>query len=145
MKFLNLMQNKSKFKEYIETALRNKGAKAVSDQRNHMAATNMGSQNNTKTFSNFVEANKPAYPLFHKTYTSAIQAAIAYAEKQGYTTNDDNRFDVIGTGPGRPKGGATVKHQLDLYKNGKLVKNRNLNIQVHDMEGNSYELNAYIQ
>ena len=82
--------------------------------------------------------------IYHNTYTAAIQTAIDAALAKGYETDDDNRYMEIGCGRGKPSEGQSTRHTLDLYKDGVLVKNRNLYIQVYGMSL-SYELNYYIQ
>ena len=86
---------------------------------------------------------KSDYEVYHKSYTSAIQAAKAYAEKKGYEINDDDSFRQIGMGPRKPSEGKTNKFSIELSKDGK-VQRKKLQIQVYGMR-NSYELNAYIQ
>ena len=86
---------------------------------------------------------KSDYEVYHKSYTSAINAAKAYAEKKGYEINDDDSFRQIGMGPRKPSEGKTNKFSIELSKHGK-VQRKKLQIQVYGMR-NSYELNAYIQ
>ena len=86
---------------------------------------------------------KSDYEVYHKSYTSAIQAAKEYAEKKGYEINDDDSFRQIGMGPRKPSEGKTNKFSIELSKDGK-VQRKKLQIQVYGMK-NSYELNAYIQ
>ena len=86
---------------------------------------------------------KSDYEVYHKSYTSAIQAAKAYAEKKGYEINDDDSFRQIGMGPRKPSEGKTNKFSIELSKDGKIQRKK-LQIQVYGMR-NSYELNAYIQ
>ena len=86
---------------------------------------------------------KSDYEVYHKSYTSAINAAKAYAEKKGYEINDDDSFRQIGMGPRKPSEGKTNKFSIELSKDGK-VQRKKLQIQVYGMK-NSYELNAYIQ
>ena len=86
---------------------------------------------------------KSDYEVYHKSYTSAIQAAKAYAEKKGYEINDEDSFRQIGMGPRKPSEGKTNKFSIELSKGGK-VQRKKLQIQVYGMR-NSYELNAYIQ
>jgi hypothetical protein len=86
---------------------------------------------------------KSDYEVYHKSYTSAIQAAKEYAEKKGYEINDDDSFRQIGMGPRKPSEGKTNKFSIELSKDGK-VQRKKLQIQVYGMR-NSYELNAYIQ
>jgi hypothetical protein len=86
---------------------------------------------------------KSDYEVYHKSYTSAINAAKEYAEKKGYEINDDDSFRQIGMGPRKPSEGKTNKFSIELSKDGK-VQRKKLQIQVYGMK-NSYELNAYIQ
>jgi hypothetical protein len=86
---------------------------------------------------------KSDYEVYHKSYTSAINAAKAYAEKKGYEINDEDSFRQIGMGPRKPSEGKTNKFSIELSKGGK-VQRKKLQIQVYGMR-NSYELNAYIQ
>jgi hypothetical protein len=90
-----------------------------------------------------VSEAKSDYEVYHKSYTSAIQAAKEYAEKKGYEINDDDSFRQIGMGPRKPSEGKTNKFSIELSKDGK-VQRKKLQIQVYGMR-NSYELNAYIQ
>ena len=90
-----------------------------------------------------IKEAKSDYEIYHKSYTSAINAAKAYAEKKGYEINDDDSFRQIGMGPRKPSEGKTNKFSIELSKDGK-VQRKKLQIQVYGMR-NSYELNAYIQ
>jgi hypothetical protein len=83
------------------------------------------------------------FETYHKSYTSAINAAREYAEKKGYEINDDDAFTKIGMGPRKPSEGKTNKFSIELSKDGKPSR-KQLHIQVYGMK-NSYELNAYIQ
>jgi hypothetical protein len=82
------------------------------------------------------------YDVYHNSYTSAIQSAREYAEKQGYTINDDDSFTKIGLGPRKPSEGKTNRFSIELFKDGK-VQRKMLQIQVYGMR-NKYELNCYI-
>ena len=86
---------------------------------------------------------KSDYEVYHKSYTSAIEAAREYAEKKGYEINNDDSFTKIGMGPRKPSEGKTNRFDIELSKDGKVQKKK-LQIQVYGMK-NSYELNAYIQ
>jgi hypothetical protein len=92
---------------------------------------------------NPIKEAKSDYEVYHKSYTSAINAARAYAEKKGFEINDDDAFRQIGMGPRKPSEGKTNKFSIELSKDGK-VQRKKLQIQVYGMK-NSYELNAYIQ
>ena len=86
--------------------------------------------------------NEAKFVVYHKTYTSAIEAARAWAEKQGYEINNDDAFTKIGVGPKKPSEGKTNRFSIELSKDGKPQK-KMLHIQVYGMK-NSYELNCYI-
>ena len=103
---------------------------------------------------------KSDYPVYHYTYTSAIQSAREYAEKKGYEIDDEDAFRQIGMGPKKPSDGKTNRFSIQLTKDGKPQK-KHLHIQVYGMGTykrnsdnsktrslhggqNEYELNAYI-
>lgn len=86
--------------------------------------------------------NEAKFEVYHNSYTSAINAAREYAEKQGYTINDDDSFTKIGMGPKKPSEGKTNKFSIELSKDGK-VQRKQLHIQVYGMR-TKYELNCYI-
>ena len=85
---------------------------------------------------------KNSYEVYHKSYTSAINAAKEYAEKQGYEINDDDSFRKIGMGPRKPSEGKTNRFSVELSKDGKPSK-KQLHIQVYGMK-DKYELNTYV-
>jgi len=89
-----------------------------------------------------VNEAKAPYEVYHKSYTSAIEAAREYAEKKGFEIDNDDSFRKIGMGPRKPSEGKTNSFSIQLTKDGKLQR-KQLHIQVYGMK-NSYELNAYI-
>jgi hypothetical protein len=92
--------------------------------------------------SKYIKEAKSNYDVYHNSYTSAIQSAREYAEKQGYEINDDDAFRQIGMGPKKPSEGKTNRFSIELSKDGKVQRKR-LQIQVYGMK-NKYELNTYI-
>jgi hypothetical protein len=95
----------------------------------------------------FKELFESDYVLYHDTYTSAVQEAERFVIKQGYELDKEEMADEIGMGPGKPKPGKTVKHTLQLYKNGSPIKGKKrFHFQVYNrgQKGHTYELNAYI-
>jgi hypothetical protein len=94
-----------------------------------------------KIYEDFFNEKKD-YQVYHNSYTSAIDAALEYAESQGYTYDREETFTKIGMGDKKPKEGVTNKVTITLFKNGKEQK-KALQIQVYGMS-NRYELNAYI-
>jgi hypothetical protein len=93
-----------------------------------------------KIYEHFI--NESNYQVYHNSYTSAVNAALEYAEKQGYSYDKEEAFTTIGTGPRKPDDGKTNKFTITLYKDGKEQK-KALQIQIYGM-GNKYELNSYI-
>ena len=105
--------------------------------------------------------NESKYPVYHYTYTSAINSALEYAEKQGYEYDKEETAREIGMGPKKPSEGKTNRFSISLTKNGKPQK-KHLHIQVYNMGTfkrdnkssslvrsmhggqNQYELNCYI-
>lgn len=80
--------------------------------------------------------------LYFKTYTDAINSALKYSVERGYTTDEDERFQLIAVDSKKPATGEYTKVHLPLYKNGKPQR-KYLHIIVYGME-NSYELTRYI-
>ena len=88
---------------------------------------------------------KYSYVVKHNTYASAVQEAIAYAESQGYSLDDNDTFKKIGMGNPKPSKGKTNRITLPLYKDG--TKQRvALHLQVfnNDTDYGAFELNLYI-
>ena len=93
-----------------------------------------------------INEKKNDYPIYHNTYTSAIQAAEKYVTDKGYELDSEEMANDIGLGPAKPKEGKTNKFSLTLTKNGKKQK-KALQIQIYNRgtTGNEYELNIYIR
>lgn len=92
------------------------------------------------------EARKDASAdLYFNTYSAAVQHARAQAEKKGFEVVEDDWFNQVTTGKGKPGRGKTTRHTLKLTKNGKPVR-QGLSIQVYnrDTDKNTYELNFYV-
>jgi hypothetical protein len=89
-----------------------------------------------------INESKKNDETYHKSYTSAINAAKEYAEKKGYEINDDDSFTKIGMGPRKPSEGKTNRFSIELSKDGKPSR-KLLHIQVYGMK-ETYELNCYI-
>lgn len=96
----------------------------------------------TLLFEQFLTEKKSDYQVYHNTYSAAISAALEYAQKNGYTCDEDDIWNKISMGDKKPKDGVTNKFTITLYKDGKEQK-KALQIQVYGM-GNKYELNTYI-
>ncbi len=84
------------------------------------------------------------YPLYHKTFTSASQAALDLVKKRGFEIDDDDWFNQVSTGPKKPGKGKTNRYVVKVTKNGRETKKR-LAFQVYGMDSGKYELNAYVE
>lgn len=86
-----------------------------------------------------------AEEVYHPSYTSAIQTAVAAAKKRGYEVDQDDYQNKVASGPRKPSEGKTVSHNIKLTKDGKPTK-KGLAIQVYNRGGDKtpYELNHYI-
>jgi hypothetical protein len=86
-------------------------------------------------------------PIYHNSFTDAVNTARQYVEKKGYEIDEDEWFTQIGTGGkytrARPSIGKTHSFSVGLIKNGKPQK-KNINISVYGMDSGRYELTAYI-
>ncbi len=93
-----------------------------------------------KTYFTFM---KESHTLYHKSYTDAINAALAHhKDKEGLNVSDEDRDTHIAMGPRKPAEGETVERHIPATdKNG---KRRIIHIQVYNKGGPTpYELNAY--
>lgn len=99
---------------------------------------------------NFLSEGKKDYVIYHNRYSDAVEEITKFAEKNGYTLDDESdpenkgsqMFDEVGRGPKRPKDGVTNKFHFKLYKNNKLNK-KQLHAQIYG-SGDKFELNMYI-
>ena len=84
-------------------------------------------------------ATRKGYTLYHKTYTDAINHALAHHEHNGHTISDDTRDRKIAMGPRKPGSGKTVSHNLPAEQ-----KNRRIHMQIYNRGGKTpFELNTY--
>ena len=88
------------------------------------------------------EAKNSDYTIYHKTFSSAVQHAIAVAKKRGYAVDEDDWDRKVAMGPRKPSKGKTNSYSINLSKNGKDVRQK-LQMQVYYDQGR-YELNMYI-
>jgi len=79
------------------------------------------------------------YTLYHKTYTDAINHALAHHELNGHRISDDERDRKIAMGPRKPSEGKTVSHNLETQN-----PKRRIHIQIYNRGGSKpYALNTY--
>ena len=100
------------------------------------------SGHSAKFFSHFesVEEGKNDYPIYHKTYSDAMQASYAFAKKKGFEVDKNDIDDKVATGPRKPSNGKTNSFTLKLVGQ----KNKRLAVQVTNLDNRRYELNCYI-
>ena len=93
-----------------------------------------------KTYFTFMKESHTPYPLYHKSYTDAINAALAH--HKDLNVSDEDRDTHIAMGPRKPAEGETVKHHIPATdKNG---DKHMIHIQVYNKGGNKpFELNTY--
>ena len=93
-----------------------------------------------KTYFTFMKESHTPYPLYHKSYTDAINAALAH--HKDLNVSDEDRDTHIAMGPRKPAEGETVKHRIPATdKNG---DKHMIDVQVYNKGGNKpFELNTY--
>ncbi len=96
---------------------------------------------NIRLFEEFVNEAKD-YPVYHNSYSSAVDSALEYAKSAGYEIVDNDVWNEISMGPKKPSEGNTNRASIGLTKGGKPQK-KMLHLQIYGM-GGRYELNAYI-
>ena len=77
--------------------------------------------------------------IYFPTFSEAVQHAREVAEKKGFTIDENDWFNQVTMGAGRPSVDEYFTASIGLEKDGKPVKNARLQIQVYGMD-NSFEL-----
>ena len=78
------------------------------------------------------------YELYHKDFSSAMQHAYKQAKKQGFTVDPEHIDQKVAMGPKKPSSGKTNRYILGTNKN------KNLHVQVTNLDNKRYELNMYM-
>ena len=84
--------------------------------------------------------------VYFPTFTAAVQHARERVESRGFVVDDDDWWNEVNTGQGRPKEGNTTRMTIGLYKNEKPQR-KALHMQVYNRGNqidNNYELNYYV-
>ena len=81
--------------------------------------------------------------IYFPTFSEAVQHARQEAEQKGFVVNEDDWFNHISTGSGKPAVGETFSVSIGLMSFKGKATNKTLNIQVYGMKG-SFELNHYV-
>jgi len=85
--------------------------------------------------------NGSSYPVYHDTFSSAVQTVAEYVKNKGFELNEDEWWREVSMGPRKPDEGNTNKYSLSVYKDGKEQR-KMCHFQVYNM-GDKYELNMY--
>jgi len=78
------------------------------------------------------------YELYHKTFSSAMQHAYAFAKSKGHVVDPKEIDDKVATGPKKPSSGKTNRYSLKAGR-------KTVEIQVANLDNKRYELNMYIE
>ena len=79
------------------------------------------------------------YELYHKQFSGAMQHAYKFAKSKGVTVDPAEIDSKVASGPRKPSSGKTNKYILGTNK-----KNKQVHIQVANLDNKRYELNMYI-
>ena len=100
-----------------------------------------------KIFKESAYLNESNYQIYHKSFSSAADAARTYAEKKGFKIDEDDWQTQVALGGkysrSRPGIGKTHSFTVGLLKNDKPQR-KGLNFSVYGMESGNFELTAYI-
>ena len=80
------------------------------------------------------------YELYHKDFSGAMQHAYKFAKSKGVTVDPAEIDSKVASGPKKPSSGKTNSYILATDK-----KNKQVHIQVANLDNKRYELNMYIQ
>tara|TARA_R110000803_G_scaffold110662_1_gene179081 strand:+ start:480 stop:1067 length:588 start_codon:yes stop_codon:yes gene_type:complete len=79
------------------------------------------------------------YELYHKDFSGAMQHAYKFAKSKGVTVDPAEIDSKVASGPRKPSSGKTNSYILGTNK-----KNKQVHIQVANLDNKRYELNMYI-
>lgn len=100
-----------------------------------------------KIFKESVYLNESNYQIYHKSFSSASDAARTYAEKKGFKIDENDWQTQVALGGkysrSRPSIGKTHSFTVGLLKNDKPQR-KGLNFSVYGMESGNFELTVYI-
>lgn len=83
------------------------------------------------------------YPIFHNSYTSAIQAAEKAIESKGFKLDPEELAVKVGCGPSKPEEGKSNRFSFSIIKDGKLQK-KMAHVQIYGLDSGKFELNLYV-
>ena len=88
----------------------------------------------------YAAKSSSGYELYHKDFSGAMQHAYKFAKAKGVTVDPSEIDNKVASGPKKPSSGKTNSYILATDK-----KNKQVHIQVANLDNKRYELNMYIQ
>ena len=88
----------------------------------------------------YAAKSSSGYELYHKDFSGAMQHAYKFAKTKGVTVDPAEIDSKVASGPKKPSSGKTNSYILATDK-----KNKQVHIQVANLDNKRYELNMYIQ
>jgi hypothetical protein len=79
------------------------------------------------------------YEIYHTDFSGAMKHAYKFAKSKGVTVDPKEIDSKVATGPSKPSSGKTNSYILGTNK-----KNKQVHIQVANLDNKRYELNMYI-
>ena len=87
----------------------------------------------------YAAKSSTGYELYHKDFSGAMQHAYKFAKSKGVTVDPAEIDSKVASGPRKPSSGKTNSYILGTNK-----KNKQVHIQVANLDNKRYELNMYI-
>ena len=87
----------------------------------------------------YAAKSSTGYELYHKDFSGAMQHAYKFAKSKGVTVDPKEIDSKVASGPKKPSSGKTNSYILATDK-----KNKQVHIQVANLDNKRYELNMYI-
>jgi len=88
----------------------------------------------------YAAKSSTGYELYHTDFSGAMQHAYKFAKTKGVTVDPAEIDSKVASGPKKPSSGKTNSYILATDK-----KNKQVHIQVANLDNKRYELNMYIQ
>jgi len=88
----------------------------------------------------YAAKSSSGYELYHTDFSGAMQHAYKFAKSKGVTVDPSEIDSKVASGPKKPSSGKTNSYILATDK-----KNKQVHIQVANLDNKRYELNMYIQ
>ena len=83
------------------------------------------------------------YKVYHDSFTGVVDEVIGHLGKQGLYMAENDVWNKISVGPGKPKDGRTDRYSMPLYDADGKPAGKATHFQVYDMGNGKYELNLY--